>query len=404
MCEKSANNTENLDGMTDPHPPRKKSTVKRFISGILMGSFFFAIVYFGVPTMYMTCFGLQIKCVDEVLKIGYNLKKIQEIPFFHALNWYLLMVANYFLFGETFIQHGRVYLRKYYLLDMLSSYHRFISFCFYFIGLVWFVVILRKKILRQQFSLLFWTHFLLIVITAQACMIMQAMYEGIIWLIMSIWLVSINDSCAFIFGKHFGKTPLIRVSPKKTLEGFILGGICTIILGAFLSHFLCHFKYLVCPIKFASVDNEITYRSNCTPSYNFQPIAYAIGDFSVNYYPFMKHSFYLSIFASVIAPFGGFCASGFKRAVGVKDFADTVPGHGGILDRGDCQYLMMTFVNVYIMTFVKDPNVEEIFRKIAKLSDEQQLEFYSLLRSSLSDLLAGDVGNTSKLTLYGSYF
>ena len=41
----------------------------------------------------------------------------------------------------------------------------------------------------------------------------------------------------------------------------------------------------------------------------------------------------LSIFASTIGPFGGFFASGFKRAFKIKDFGDTIPGHGGFMDR-----------------------------------------------------------------------
>lgn len=45
----------------------------------------------------------------------------------------------------------------------------------------------------------------------------------------------------------------------------------------------------------------------------------------------------LSLFASVIAPFGGFFASGFKRGFKIKDFGDSIPGHGGMTDRMDCQ-------------------------------------------------------------------
>jgi phosphatidate cytidylyltransferase len=55
----------------------------------------------------------------------------------------------------------------------------------------------------------------------------------------------------------------------------------------------------------------------------------------------------LSLFASFIAPFGGFFASGFKRALKIKDFADTIPGHGGITDRMDCQILMV-YISFYI--------------------------------------------------------
>jgi phosphatidate cytidylyltransferase len=38
----------------------------------------------------------------------------------------------------------------------------------------------------------------------------------------------------------------------------------------------------------------------------------------INIYPFMIHSLALSIFSSVIGPFGGFFASGFKRAFKIK--------------------------------------------------------------------------------------
>ena len=49
-------------------------------------------------------------------------------------------------------------------------------------------------------------------------------------------------------------------------------------------------------------------------------------------HPFQIHALALSIFASTIGPFGGFFASGFKRAFKIKDFGDTIPGHGGFMD------------------------------------------------------------------------
>lgn len=52
------------------------------------------------------------------------------------------------------------------------------------------------------------------------------------------------------------------------------------------------------------------------------------------------HSLVIAVFSSLIAPFGGFFASGFKRAFRIKDFGTTIPGHGGITDRFDCQMMM----------------------------------------------------------------
>lgn len=54
-----------------------------------------------------------------------------------------------------------------------------------------------------------------------------------------------------------------------------------------------------------------------------------IASFFFYLYPVTLHSLALSIFASLLAPFGGFFASGFKRAFKVK-----VTGSLGILDMG----------------------------------------------------------------------
>lgn len=48
-------------------------------------------------------------------------------------------------------------------------------------------------------------------------------------------LIVINDIAAYLCGFFFGKTPLIKLSPKKTWEGFIGASIATII-SAFLVH------------------------------------------------------------------------------------------------------------------------------------------------------------------------
>ena len=64
------------------------------------------------------------------------------------------------------------------------------------------------------------------------------------------------------------------------------------------------------------------------------------------------HILVFASFASLIAPFGGFFASGLKRTFKVKDFGESIPGHGGITDRMDCQFIMGFFTFVYYQSFI----------------------------------------------------
>ncbi|KAL3063514.1 hypothetical protein OYC64_003143 [Pagothenia borchgrevinki] len=118
-------------------------------------------------------------------------------------------------------------------------------------------------------------------------------------------------------------------------------------------------RYFVCPVEFNNDSNR--FQVECEPPELFQLQDYALpsvlesftGWTTVRLYPFQIHSIALSSFASIMGPFGGFFTSGFKRAFKIKDFANTLPDHGGIMDRFDCQYLMATFVNVYIPSFIR---------------------------------------------------
>ena len=98
------------------------------------------------------------------------------------------------------------------------------------------------------------------------------------------------------------------------------------------------------------------------------------------------HSILLSIFASVIGPFGGFFASGFKRAFKVKDFSDSIPGNGGVTDRVDCQFLMGLFSYVYFISFIKDiqTSIGQILQlAINGLNTDDQIQLYNSLKTYL---------------------
>jgi phosphatidate cytidylyltransferase len=93
--------------------------------------------------------------------------------------------------------------------------------------------------------------------------------------------------------------------------------------------------------------------------------------------PMQVHILVFGTFASLIAPFGGFFASGLKRTFKIKDFGDSIPGHGGITDRMDCQFIMGFFAYMYYHSFIAVYKVSlggVIETAITGLSPEEQME------------------------------
>eukprot|EP00093_Oithona_nana_P008377 08377.XXX_309087_310839_1 [CDS] Oithona nana genome sequencing. len=376
-------------------PPRWKNWVIRGVFTWLMIGGFGLIIYGGPLALMLTTLCVQVKCFSEIINIGYAVYRVHNLPWFRSLSWYFLVTSNYFFYGESLMDYFGVLINRIEVLPFLIRYHRFISFTMYVMGFVWFVLSLVKKYYMRQFSLFAWTHVALLIVVTQSYLIIQNMFEGLIWFIMPIMMVVINDVMAYMFGFSFGKTPLIQLSPKKTWEGFIGGGISTVMITLVLSHYLCQYSSLVCPIEFNEALGKMTH-SGCEFSFNFLPQEFELPATlatirrmmkmkeTITLYPFLLHAFFMSIFASVIGPFGGFFASGFKRAFKIKDFGDIIPGHGGIMDRFDCQFLMATFVNVYIHSFIRMASPQKLLQQFYMMKPEEQLQMYYSIQDSLS--------------------
>jgi len=102
--------------------------------------------------------------------------------------------------------------------------------------------------------------------------------------------------------------------------------------------------------------------------------------------PYQFHVLVMACFASLVAPFGGFFASGFKRAFDIKDFGDSIPGHGGMTDRMDCQFLMGLFAYVYYSTTIRQHHVTvgSLLQSIVSgLTVEEQLQLLGDLKRYL---------------------
>ena len=120
-------------------------------------------------------------------------------------------------------------------------------------------------------------------------------------------LIWTNDSFAYIVGKSIGKHKLLeRVSPKKTIEGF-LGGVVFAVLGSYI----IAIYYIQIP------ESKI---------YIWIIIALIVG---------------------VFGTIGDLIESKFKRIAGVKDSGKIMPGHGGVLDRLDSVIFVAPIVYLF---------------------------------------------------------
>lgn len=115
------------------------------------------------------------------------------------------------------------------------------------------------------------------------------------------------------------------------------------------------------------------------------------------------HALALATFASLIAPFGGFFASGLKRTFKIKDFGDSIPGHGGMTDRMDCQFIMGFFAYMYFHTFIEVHKVSlgsVLETAITSLAPEEQVELVKSMCRYLSN--QGLMPQEVRLTTYQS--
>ena len=126
-------------------------------------------------------------------------------------------------------------------------------------------------------------------------------------IIASIW---INDTMAYLVGSFIGKTPLSKISPKKTWEGTIGGIVLCITVAGLVSHFIFH-------------------------------------SWIVNLFIML-----LAAICAIFGTLGDLLESKIKRMADVKDSGSFMPGHGGFLDRFDSLLVAVPFVWLYIKLFV----------------------------------------------------
>ncbi len=135
--------------------------------------------------------------------------------------------------------------------------------------------------------------------------IREANTEGWIFIFLVFLLTWSNDSAAYFVGSTFGKHRLCpKLSPKKSVEGFLGGMIFTVGVAVVFGHIFSGKLHIMWGL--------------------------------------------LGLLTALVGSMGDLLESGFKRLSNTKDSGGLIPGHGGVLDRLDSLLLVAPLVYYYI--------------------------------------------------------
>jgi phosphatidate cytidylyltransferase len=138
-------------------------------------------------------------------------------------------------------------------------------------------------------------------------------FTGKMLVLIIVLIFWINDTMAYLIGSLIGKTPLTKISPKKTWEGTIGGIVMAIVVIGLIGFYI-------------------------SGEFDWETLLQWMGVAAV---------------ASIAGTFGDLLESKLKRMANVKDSGHILPGHGGFLDRFDSFLFALPFVWVYVVLFVK---------------------------------------------------
>ncbi len=141
-------------------------------------------------------------------------------------------------------------------------------------------------------------------------------YEiGYIGIVLIFAVSMLTDTMAYFVGMLCGKQKFIpEVSPKKTIQG-VVGGFLGGIIGALICYFVFYYTSWFSVLNIAG---------------STKSVLTLIG---------------IGLVGSYVNQLGDLVASALKRKIGIKDYSNLFPGHGGFMDRVDG--LMFEAVFIY---------------------------------------------------------
>ena len=281
------------------NPPLKKynNLTQRLFTGILGSAAIITGVSLGEWTYFIVFFIICLFTLLEFYKLV-GLDGMIPQKTYGTICGVLIYVLSFFIEGRILIGGESIPGQYYILLFPLIS-------CVYMIKLY-------KKFERKPFTNIAFTFLGLFYVAVPFALLNVVVFDGGEYnyeiIFGSLFILWASDTGAYFAGTLFGKRKLFeRISPKKSWEGFIGGAVLALIFVFGLSQYLHSLS--------------------------------------------QQQWFIVGVIIIIGGTFGDLIESLLKRSIEIKDSGDTLPGHGGFLDRFDGLLISVPFIVAYLEIF-----------------------------------------------------
>ncbi len=263
----------------------------RIISGVVMGAIVALVLALGlyVENLILTCFVAIVAALGVFELVG-NAAKINNI-IFRVLSA-VYTVGMVFIFCTVNENLYRLNVTNYEYLDISAFIWAIMITVIYVIVTAILILVKQEEFDLAKISVICAMPFLYAFAFSSIASIIIATGK-IYYLLLVLNFACVCDMGAYFVGISIGKTKLCpQISPKKTVEGALGGIVSSMIITVVIT--LCY-----------------------------------------GYFDKILPTLLITIPLCVVGMAGDLFASIIKRKVGIKDYGDLIPGHGGILDRVD---------------------------------------------------------------------
>ncbi len=301
---------------------------KRIITGTILVLLFIPVIFFA-SSQYIYARYAAITFFSVIIIFGtYELLNHRNWNQFIVWSMVFLTILLVFLPNYSFLKFITMNTNhKIKLENIINDFFTITPYLFFIPFLLLILTLFDKKFLVEDILYPFGIIVLMICFGKVIILLSVFDYKYTVYI---IGVAVLSDIGGYVGGRLLGKNKLApKISPKKTIEGAVVGFLSAFTFAALYGYFL-----------------HLTTGWNQGFSFGDQTFPQQVVD--------IINTLMVAALLSFVSPLGDLMFSVIKRKQGIKDFSNLLPGHGGIMDRLDSiSIVAVTFGLLLILLYSK---------------------------------------------------